>query len=89
MPPIDQLTPGWKFLDASTEGEDLQIAGISVWAHKWRQASAEPVIVQDPHHGQIFRFHAYEITIGSQRAVFAAGEFSNGIFGFYVPASEA
>ena len=80
-------TPGWKFFRACCEGEDCEIAGVPVWAHKWRQISGEQVIVKDPHHGQVFRFDVYEISAGSQRAVFAAGEFSNGIFGFYVPAA--
>ena len=85
--PTTEITPGWEFFHACPEGEDCQIGGLSVWAQKWQRISDEPIIVKDPHYGQIFRFSVYEISAGLQRAVFAAGEFSNGIFGFYVPSS--
>jgi hypothetical protein len=85
MQPIVQITPGWKFLHACTGGEDCRIAEIAVWAHKWRQNPFRANYCQRPASRADFRFDVYEISVGSQRAVSAAGEFSNGVFGFYVP----
>jgi hypothetical protein len=80
-------TAGWKFLQAVPEGEKLQIGGLSVWDHKWLNTPGEMVIAKDPRYGQIHRFPVYQIQAGSTRTQFAAGEFSNGIWGFYVPMS--
>jgi len=43
--------------------------------------------ISDPAYGQRFEFAVYEIVAGDQRTVFAAGEFSNCIWGFYRPAA--
>jgi hypothetical protein len=48
-------------------------------------ARRQTALVKDPQYGNENRFNIYEIPIGSLRIVFAAGEFSNGIWGFYVP----
>jgi Cysteine-rich CPCC len=78
-------TVGWKFFHAGPEGQNCQIGGISIWGHKWVEISGEMVIAKDPLYGQTFRFPVYQIVHGPERAVFAAGEFSNGMWGFFVP----
>jgi len=42
------------------------------------------VIVKDPVYGQEHTFNVYEIAEGARTAEFAAGEFSNLVYGFYV-----
>jgi hypothetical protein len=42
------------------------------------------IVVKDPTYGHELTFHVYEITDGSRRVEFAAGEFSNLVYGFYV-----
>jgi hypothetical protein len=79
-----QETPGWRFLTASPEGRGCMVDGIDVWKHKWQPIRGEKAIVKDPHYGQIFRFSIYFIDLPDRRVVFAAGEFSNSIWGFYV-----
>ncbi len=82
-----QQTPGWRFHGAAAEGQPYPIEGIDVWQNKWQPLEGELAIVKDPHHGKIFQFSVHQITAGDRQATFAAGEFSNGIWGFYVPDS--
>lgn len=42
-------------------------------------------VVTDPHHGEEKVFHVYEADIDGVTRRFAAGEFSNGVTGFYLP----
>src|SRR5262245_42580511 len=41
------------------------------------------VLVRDPQHGQEHTMFVYEIVDGPRRVEFAAGEFSNQVWGFY------
>jgi hypothetical protein len=46
-------------------------------------ARREHVVVKDPTYGQDHEFDVYQIVTNPQRIVFAAGEFSSSIWGFY------
>jgi hypothetical protein len=48
-------------------------------------ARYETAQVIDPQYGKTHEFQIYEITVDGRVIRFAAGEFSNGIFGFYLP----
>jgi len=75
----------WRFVAAGVEGDKLEISGIRVWDHKWVCRTGERADIKDPSYGQNFSFHVYEIISGKQQIIFAAGEFSASVFGFYVP----
>jgi hypothetical protein len=77
------LDAGWEFAGAVHDGESFKIGGIDVWQHSWTD-TGERVNVQDPHHHQAFTFYVYEIASSEGQINFAAGEFSNSIWGFYV-----
>lgn len=79
----------WTFAGAVGSSEPFTIGGLDVWQHQWQSvAGAPPASVRDPHYNQPFQMPVYQIADGARSAVFAAGEFSNGIFGFYVPAAQ-
>ena len=72
----------WEFAGAVPDGEPFEIDGLDVWKYQWRD-TRERAQVEDPHYHQPFTFYVYELA-GPDRVVrFAAGEFSNGIWGFY------
>ena len=77
----------WKYVGHGIEGEKLEISGINVWDHKWVNRKGERAEIKDPLYGQIHCFHVYEIFAQERQIVFAAGEFSNGVYGFYTPIS--
>ena len=76
-------TSDWEFFGAAPDGQSFQIGGLDVWKHKWRDTK-EWAHVQDPRYHQDFTFHVYEIGSSDAAVTFAAGEFSNCMWGFYV-----
>ncbi|MBL7661143.1 hypothetical protein JNK13_00170 [bacterium] len=75
----------WQFLGSSGENQSFMIGGVNVWSQTWESPTGEKVTVKDPHHGESYIFSVYEIRVDGKRVQFLAGEFSNGIYGFYVP----
>jgi hypothetical protein len=73
----------WQFSGATPDGQSFMIGGLDVWKHEWRD-TRERVQVKDPLYHQDFTFHVYEIRSGDRVVAFAAGEFSNCMWGFYV-----
>lgn len=73
----------WVFAGATPDGQSFTLDGIDVWKHEWID-TRERVQVEDPLYHQKFTLHAYEIHCGEKVVRFAAGEFSNCMWGFYV-----
>ena len=72
----------WQFVASGTEGQRIRIGGVNVWEHEW-QSSGEKVDVTDPLYRQHFSLDIWSIQAGRKTIRFAAGEFSNGVWGFY------
>ncbi len=51
----------------------------------WKGVHGSKTRVTDPLYGQSFEFAIHDIQTESGPLRFAAGEFSNGVYGFYVP----
>lgn len=74
----------WQFAGSSNEGEAFQIKGVNVWDQGWQLVPGQEAQVNDPVYGKEFIFRVFTIQDGEDKIEFAAGEFSNGIWGFYV-----
>jgi len=72
----------WTFKKATVESDKFEINDLNIWDFKW-QDTGEKIIIKDPQYGQSHTFTVYEINNGNAKAIFAAGEFSNGIWGIY------
>ena len=59
------------------------IDGVDVWQNKWTHDVLEKVAVTDPRYGQTHHFTTWEIAVQGKKIRFAAGEFSNCVWGFY------
>ncbi len=75
----------WKFVGHCADGDTFLIGDINVWTRTWHPVQGEKAEVLDPLYGQSFSFPVYILEDGSRRIRFAAGEFSNNIWGFYLP----
>lgn len=75
----------WNYIGWSFDSDTFEIEGIDVWQHDWQRANGEVAEVTDPAYGQGFSFVVYQIEHAGIRIRFAAGEFSNNVWGFYVP----
>ena len=79
------MSSNWKFHQVCMEGVKLEIGGIDVWEHAWIVDKESPnVEVHDPLYNQKHSFRIYIIQSNGKIIRFAAGEFSNCIWGFYI-----
>lgn len=72
----------WQHEVTGTDG-NTTLFGVNIFGYEW-VGTGEKVDVTDPLYGQTYRFPVYKVLIGKQEYRFAAGEFSNSVFGFYV-----
>jgi hypothetical protein len=83
------LTPGWRFIAIGLVGAELSIDGVNPWKHEraWRRTGDPPITVAHPTYPvERHEMFVYELTLPNKKIKFAAGEFSNGVYGFYLPA---
>ncbi len=71
----------WQFAAAGQEHE-IVLFGKHIFEYRW-ESTGKSVTVKDPLYNQDHRFGIYEVEIDGEIHKFAAGEFSNGIWGFY------
>jgi hypothetical protein len=75
---------GWKLVGVVPAELELKINGVNVWSQEWAVVEGEYADIEDPSYHQPFRFSVYTIKNGETAVKFAAGEFSNQVWGFYV-----
>jgi hypothetical protein len=82
---VAPITPGWKFVAIVVEGDPVSLQGQNPWPLKWSSTTEKPITVAHPSYpSQRHEMFVYDLE--STRSIrFAAGEFSNGVWGFYVP----
>jgi hypothetical protein len=81
---VDGVTPGWSLLGVAIEGSDFEVAGINVWEHGWEPVGSRAITVAHPTYpDQRHQMWVYRLYGVPTPVVFAAGEFSNGVWGFY------
>jgi hypothetical protein len=80
------LTPGWRFASIGFERDPVDIgAGIDPWQVSWVDTRTWIVVAHPSYPTQRHTTHVYEVAGTDPPRVFAAGEFSNGVWGIYVP----
>lgn len=87
MKPTDTpVTAGWKFVSIGFEGAPVSLRGIDPWKHPWRRRARESIVVAHPSYpAERHTMFVYELDISERTIEFAAGEFSNGVWGFFLP----
>jgi hypothetical protein len=78
---------GWRDVHVGFEGDGVKINGVAIWRHEWRRTGEDSLELPHPsHRHQRHSFNIYEVGSIDDPVRFAAGELSNGVWGFYVPA---
>ncbi len=72
----------WKFIGHCFDGDRFEIEGTNVWEHAWRSTGGTASIT-DPLYKVKYQFTIYEAGAAPKIIRFAAGEFSNTVWGFY------
>jgi hypothetical protein len=82
------VVSGWRAVHIGFENDGLRLGDLEVWRWPWRSAGLAPLRLPHPAHPhQVHDFDIYEIGDARHPLRFATGELSNGVWGFYVPAS--
>jgi hypothetical protein len=76
------MTQEWEHLTTIADGVKFNIDGLNIWDFAWKD-TGEKIDIKDPMYGKSYSFHIYEINDSTIKVIFAAGEFSNGVFGIY------
>ncbi len=78
----------WEFVDIVADGQPVDLDGVNPWDHEWISLDEEPIEVPHPSYpNQRHKMWIYKIDTGKKTVVFAAGEYSNCVWGFYVPSA--
>lgn len=87
--PTDETptTPGWRFADIGFEGDPTDIGGgLNPWSMDWGTSTGWIVVAHPSYPWQRHSVAVYQPNVGGHVVQFAAGELSNGVWGFFVPA---
>ena len=76
-------TTDWRYVGYCVDGQRFLIEGVDVSDHQWRHTDEPDVEVEDPLNHQPYSFDVWELEADGRRIRFAAGEFSNCVWGFY------
>jgi hypothetical protein len=76
---------GWHFVSIGLEGQPTVVAGVNLWAVKWTAAGGHITVAHPQYPSQRHQMSIYEVAGSAPPIQFAAGEFSNGVWGFYIP----
>jgi hypothetical protein len=72
----------WGHIKTVFDGDRFELEGINVWDCDWITTNNR-ISVKDPLYGQEYRMTVFEIRQEDKVITFAAGEFSNCVWGFY------
>ncbi len=82
------ITPGWRFVSIGFEGSPVSVQGIDLWGHasRWVSSNASIVVSHPSYPSERHTMFVYTLELGGRAISFAAGEYSNGVWGIYEPA---
>lgn len=72
----------WRHETTGFDGNAI-LFGVNIFDYNWERTD-KSVKVRDPLFGQDYTFPVYKVIINEQEQEFAAGEFSNCVWGFYI-----
>ena len=73
----------WRFETAGPTGL-CRLFGVDIYQYRWKRCPETATVIDPQHHVEKV-FSVYEVEIDGVTHRFAAGEFSNGVSGFYLP----
>lgn len=87
LDPATPVTPGWRLVGRIiADGEPMLLDGLDPWKHGWHSVATPPIVVAHPQYPTQRHDMAVQEIRAERTVCFAAGEFSNSAWGFYLPA---
>lgn len=82
---MSHVTPGWRPLAIGVANDSVSLRGHDLWKEKWLKRAEESIIVAHPSYpAERHKMFVYQLET-APAVIFAAGEFSNGVWGFFQP----
>ena len=81
----EPITPGWRFVSIGLEGDPVDVGGVNPWGKAWTDTRERIVVAHPSYPNERHRMWTYEVAGPDGPVAFAAGEFSNGVWGIFVP----
>jgi hypothetical protein len=82
---MEDVDEGWRFVRIGFEGQPTDVGGINPWAAEWIPTDGRITVAHPQYPSQRHTMFTYRIAGANPPVIFAAGEFSNGVWGFFVP----
>lgn len=84
---MPKVTPGWRLVGVVTEGGSIDFGGLNPWEVRWESTLRRVTVVHPSYPMQRHSLDVWRAAAADGRSVdFAAGELSNGVWAFFVPA---
>jgi hypothetical protein len=83
--PDEPVDEGWAFVSIGFEGDEVDIAGVNPWKVSWTDTHGRVTVAHPSYPWQRHTMFTYVVAASDPPIAFAAGEFSNGVWGFFVP----
>lgn len=82
------MTTNWKHIKTITFNEPFEIEGLNIWNYKWVD-TGNKINLKDPIYFQDYCFSIFNVNTKKNNVFFAAGEFSNCVWGIYLQEDES
>ena len=67
-----------------SEGQLIDVCGVNPWEHEWIRLDKPPIKLSHPSYPhEMHEMWFYRVEAGDRKIVFAAGELSPNVWGFY------
>ena len=83
---MESASQGWRFVSIGWEGDTTDVGGVNPWDVKWTHTDRRITVAHPSYPSQRHTMFINEVAGSIPAITFAADEFSNGVWGFYVPA---
>lgn len=77
------MNNNWKHIKTIVDSEPFELNGLNIWDFQWER-TGNYIKIKDPNYGQEYSFSVYKIVSDKIEIQFAAGEYSNCIWGIYL-----
>lgn len=85
MPEPRPVTPGWRPVGMSWDGEAFDLAGINPWQYDWVSEGERIVVAHPSYPAQRHDIGVWVIRTPDRVVTFAAGEMSNLAWAIFLP----
>lgn len=83
---MDRVDEGWRFVSIGAEGHATDVGGTNPWDVDWVRRIRRITVAHPDYPDESHQLDVYELAAGDPPVIFAAGELSNGVWAFFIPA---